>query len=249
MKSIAGVLVEPRLVKQIYYLIENFFNVMPNNILYIFCGKNHKIIHNNILKTNRNFDKINIIELDVINLDFASYSDLFKSYYIINHIKEDYILTIQTDGCLCEKSTYSINDFLKYDYIGGYAREGWWWKETHGLHNINDFQCFNGGFSLRNKNAMIKVIDTFKPKKTCSFYKGCDFCSFPEDLYFTVGMLKLNYVVGVDKFATNFCTHTSYVSNTFCVHKYKHYEKNSDCLNNFLNYSPEYRRFLCLENI
>ena len=35
---------------------------------------------------------------------------------------------------------------------------------------------------------------------------------WPEDMYFSIGMYKLNYNVALDKFATNFCTHTIFLS-------------------------------------
>jgi len=251
MVNLAGVFVEPRMVEQVYLNIENFFNVLPETPLYFFCGKNTKKYHLiNLKKYNYNETKLYIYELEVNNLNFASYSELFKSFYIINKIKEDYILTIQTDGCLCENSQLKIEDFIKYDYIGGYAFQKWWWKETgpRRLHNYNAYQCFNGGFSLRNKNAMIQVLKIFKPKVTLSFFTGCEMQHFPEDLYFVVGMLKLKYNVGLDEFATSFCTHTSYLKKTFCVHNLHQYEEKNKVLN-FLEYCPEFKNFMKLKFI
>lgn len=40
--DIAGVFIEPRMVKQIYYNIINFFKVLPNNKLYFFVVKIQK---------------------------------------------------------------------------------------------------------------------------------------------------------------------------------------------------------------
>lgn len=247
--SIAGVFVEPRNVKQIYYNIENFFKVLPNNKLYFFCGKNSKELHiKNINKMNIKDELLEIHELNTNNLNFKTYSELFKSFYILDKIQEEYIFTIQTDGCLCIDSSYNITDFLKYDYIGGYAKQKHWWKETNGLHSYDDFQCFNGGFSLRNKKAMIDVLNNFKPQETVSFYRGCPMEKFPEDLYFVVGMLKLKYNVGMDEYATNFCTHTSYYKKTFCVHKLENYVNKKE-LEEFLKYCNEYKNFIKLENI
>tara|TARA_B110000858_G_C17743599_1_gene446180 strand:- start:47 stop:802 length:756 start_codon:yes stop_codon:yes gene_type:complete len=249
MNTVAGVFVEPRMVEQIYFNIENFFKVLPDNNLYFFCGKNTKSIHiTNLKKYQYNETNLIIHELDVHDLDFTSYSALFKSFYILDKVKEDFILTIQTDGCLCEKSQFNIRDFLKYDYVGGYAFQKWWWKETQNLHDYNEFQCFNGGFSLRNKQAMIKVVKTFPPKNTLKFFAGCKMEHFPEDLYFVVGMLKLKMNVGLDEFSTRFCTHTSYIKPTFCVHKLHSYEKKENILK-FLEYCPEYKRFTNLNKI
>ena len=44
-----------------------------------------------------------------------------------------------------------------------------------------------------------------------------DITKYHEDLYFVSGMLKLKYNVGLDKFATNFCTHTHFINKTFCL--------------------------------
>ena len=47
---------------------------------------------------------------------------------------------------------------------------------------------------------------------------------YSEDLYFVYGMLKLEYKVGLNEKATQFCTHTKYFDKTFCVHKLFHYQ-------------------------
>ena len=118
--NIAGVFVEPRLLEQVYFAMINFFDILPDNKLYFFCGKGDKNIHlQNIKKYNLDKYNINIYELDTNNLNFKTYSNLFKSFFILDKVNEDYILTIQTDGCLCKNSKFKINDFLKYDYIGG----------------------------------------------------------------------------------------------------------------------------------
>lgn len=247
MKSIAGVLIEPRYIKQVYYNIENFFEILPESKLYFFCGKNLKEKHINYLtRNNKNYNNLIIIELDTNNLNFITYSSLLKSNYILNYLKEEYMLTIQTDGCLCLNSKFKLYDFLHYDYIGGYAKQKHWWKETNGLHDYSAYQCFNGGFSLRNINAMKTVLSKYPPENTVKFFKGCNFQKFPEDLYYTVGMFKLGYKVATDEFATNFCTHTSYEKNTFCVHKLYSYVK-PNILNDFLLYCEEYKNFIKLE--
>lgn len=243
--TIGGVFVEPRMLKQIYWNIENFYKNLPDLNLYFFCGKGNKEKHiENLKKYKYDKEKLIIYELDVNNLNFETYSDLFKSFYIIDKVKEDYILTIQTDGCICNNSKFNIYDFIKYDYIGGYARERWWWKETEGLHDYNDYQCFNGGFSLRNKKAMIDVINKFKPKKSCIWSEGLSFEHFGEDLYFVCGMLKLNYNVGLDKFAINFCTYTHYNNDTYCAHQYDKWKNRSEKYSKFLEYCPEFKNFI-----
>lgn len=241
--KLIGILVEPRKVKQIFYNIENFFEILPDIPLYFFCGKNLKCYFANKLLKYKN---LYISELDVSNLNPISYSDLFKSINFWKQFNAEYALTIQTDGCLCKKSKFIIEDFYKYDYIGGYAYQNWWRKEVGDLCSKNVKMCFNGGFSLRNINKCIQVINNFKPLSTNKYYKNIKFYEYAEDLYFVYGMLKLGFKVGDDELATNFCTHTKYINNTFCVHKLYHYQNN---INNFLKYCPEFKKFIKLEFI
>lgn len=249
MSSIVGILIEPRKCKQVFYLILNFFNVLNNKYrLYFFCGKGHSSYYKNNLKSTYFFDKINFHELDTQNLVASEYNNLLKTLNFWNKIKEDYALIIQTDGCLCKKSNFKLQDFIQYDYIGGYAIKNCWTKETKELDlKKNLFQCYNGGFSFRKINSIKKVLTTFPPKKYLKFDQNQDFEHYGEDLYFVIGMLKLGFTVGNDKFATNFCTHTSYINNTFCVHKLNYYNKKD--AQRFFNYCEIYKKFLKIEPI
>lgn len=247
--SLSGLFIEPRKLKQIILNIVNFQECLPGKKLYFYCGKNNKNIHIEEINNwnNNNFNKIlkdDIIinELEVNNLDYITYSNLLKKKNIWETIDSDYVITIQTDGCLCKNTPYKIEDFFKYDYIGGYAKEKWWWKETNGLHKYEDFQCFNGGFSLRNREKCLNVINRYPSNNTRYFYNGCPFQLFGEDLYFVVGMFKLGYNVAIDKYSINFCSHSSFINNSYCIHKLDYYV-NEDELNECLKYCKEFFYF------
>ena len=99
---------------------------------------------------------------------------------------------------------------------------------------------------------MISVLVNFPPLPTQPFSQGLSFKAYGEDLYFVVGLLTLNsnsnsnsniYNVGLDEYATKFCTHTHYLHDTFCVHKLDNYV-NDVQLNDFLEYCPEFNNFL-----
>lgn len=252
--KVCGVLVEPRSLNNITILIENFQKVMPARNLFFFCGSKMYNYYTDLYKDD-NF--INIIDLKVDNLNAKEHNNLWKTLSFWEHFKDfTHILTIQTDGCLCEDSKYKIEDFYKYDYVGGYTAYKWWWKETKGLHRYSDYQCFNGGFSFRKIKSMIDVINKFPPLPTEDFYEGLSFRSYGEDLYFVVGLLMLNnntnninnkinnkYIIGLDEFATKFCTHTHYLHKTFCVHKFDEYATTQD-INSFLKYCPTFYNFI-----
>jgi len=245
--TVSGILIEPRFMQNIHPLILNFKKVMPNTVLYFFCGSNSY----DFFKQMYDGDEfVKLIPLKVDNLSANQHNDFWKTTEFWNNFDSDYVLTIQTDGCLCENSSWKIYDFLHYDYIGGYTPNKWWWKETQGLHDYNDYQCFNGGFSLRKVQAMKDVLQTFPPMPTKGFSPDSPFEMYGEDLYFVVGLLKLNqqknkkiYNVALDQFATNFCTHTHYITNTFCVHKLDNYQ-NKNVVSQFLNYCPEFFSFI-----
>jgi hypothetical protein len=249
--SLSGLFIEPRKMEQIILNMYNFQKCLPNTMLYFYCGKNNKeyyeneIIEFNNLNQNKVIDicYITIIELDTNNLTFITYSNLLKKRTIWETINTDYIITIQTDGCLCENTKHKISNFFKYDYVGGYAKQKWWWKETKNLYNYNCHQCFNGGFSLRNRRKILSVINAFPSNTTKKFYHGCPMINYPEDLYFVTGLLKLKYKVGLDNFATMFCSHTSFVPGSFCIHKLDHYVKKDELIK-CLNYCDFYSNFL-----
>jgi len=249
MTIISGVFVEPRLVEQIYHNIINFFEILPNYKLYFYCGKDTKNIHEkNLLERNINTKNLIIRELNVNNLNANTYSNLFKNIDFWSDIEGQYILTIQTDGCLCKNSTYKIQDFLKYDYVGGYAHWFPYWQETIGICTKDDFQCLNGGFSLRNKQKMINVLEHFKPQDTESYSHNLPLEKYAEDMYFAIGMIKLNYNVGLDRFAANFCSHTDFIYETFCIHNFYYYSSKEKLLKCLL-YCQEYLQFINLQSI
>lgn len=74
-----------------------------------------------------------------------SYKD-YNRYMIYNlheHIKTDFVLTIQHDGYILNPAAWT-DDFLKYDYIGAV----WNWEDTW---IVEGCRVGNGGFSLRSK--------------------------------------------------------------------------------------------------
>ena len=242
LKHVCGVYIEPRDLPQIYKNIENFFDVLPDCKLYFFCGNGLKKKFLDTVK----YKNITIIELEIVNFNFQTYSNFMKSpeFWDTFDLSYTHILTIQSDGCLCKNSTHNLIDFMHYDYVGGYSHNERWWVEV--LHYTNDkyhYKCFNGGFSLRNIRACRDVIINYPSSLTEVYYRKCPHTSYAEDVYFVIGMLKLKYNVGRDKFATNFCSHTTFTNNSFCIHKLNKYIDGTE-LEKCLEYCPDFEFFL-----
>ena len=80
---------------------------------------------------------------DDLDSSYSSYN-----FFIVNrlsdHIKTDYVLTIQKDGFIINSSSWSDENF-NYDYIGAP-----WFNPV----NQNHLRVGNGGFSLRSKKLL-----------------------------------------------------------------------------------------------
>ncbi len=246
--KVCGVLIELKHKLNIGILVDNFKLVMPGRVLFFFCGKSdyeyYKMYYDgdNIIK---------IVNTGVDNFTMEEYNDFLKKLDFWNNFKDyTHILTINTRGCLCENSQYKIEDFFKYDFVGGYTPSKFWWNETQGLHNFSDYQCFNGGFSFRRIGAMKDVLLNFPPLPTNTLNENVSFRSYTEDLYFVIGLLILNssgnkkmYRIGLDELASKFCSYTHYLDKTFCVNELDNYIISQE-LDKFLKYCPLFKNFM-----
>ena len=234
--KVVGLFIEPRKLKQIYYNIDNFFDVLPDCKLYFYCGKG-LLQHYDKLK--QKYKLLIIRELNTYNLDALTYSDFMKTRSLWESLDGDFCLTIQTDGCLCKNSDYKIEEFFKYDYIGSNS-----YLKYKFLYFFQYYkkEFYNGGFSLRNISSMIKIIDKFKVEKTKK--KPINLCNYPEDLYFYTCAKKFNMIIGskYDFVSKNFCIQTDSISNNkiFCIHKYYHDNR----IDKILEYCDEFKYFL-----
>lgn len=237
--SLCVSIIEPRpWVTKINFLIKNVRQVLGDVPIHIFCGPS------SAYRINTD-DNVNLVKLNRDNFTRIEYCDLAKSNYFWNHIISEKVLFMQTDGCLCPSSKYSVEDFYHYDYIGGYAPQAWWHKELKiaGIKEQFKYQCLNGGFSLRTVSACKKSIEFFKPTKTIDYRcytSDAKVTDLFEDLFFACSMHILGYNIGKDDYSINFCTHTEYVRDTFCVHNLFNYKRD----NTFLEYCPEYKNLL-----
>ena len=86
----------------------------------------------------------------------SSYSKLLSSTRFWSAMKAEHVLIFQTDSVLCSMSPWSIEDFLRYDYIGAPWIDRWYGMDIG-----------NGGLSLRKTKTMIRITENFnfeKPK-------------------------------------------------------------------------------------
>ena len=211
---INAVLVEFRILENLEFVIKNCILKLKNKCIYtIVCGN---LNYDYMVDINNKLNNIiTIIKLvyDIINIDH--YSMILTSESFWQNLKGDHILIYQDDSCIFKDN---IEDFISFDYIGAP------WNKSQN-DNIN---CVgNGGFSLRNKNIMIKIINTIKPNdlsynsSTLNYMKSVNITFPPEDVYFSKAMLdyKIGRVANYDE-AIKFSTESIFNPNSFGGHNF-----------------------------
>jgi len=123
--------------------------------------KRHGILHTASLERN-GFPALNLV-------DSTSYSKLLSSTRFWSALKARHVLIFQTDSVLCSMSPWSIEDFLRYDYVGAPWIDRWYGMDIG-----------NGGLSLRKTKTMIRITRSFKFNETEN-----------EDIYFARGIYDL----------------------------------------------------------
>lgn len=189
-----AVIVEPRIMKELLYVIYNLHNKLPKWRIQVFCG----ILNYDYIKKSKIYNLLNkkgliyITKLNVDNLTPVLYSDLLKTKKFWNEIRGGNILIFQTDSCICNSK---INNFLKYDYVGAPWKYGWSYGGSVG----------NGGLSFRKKNKMLEIIDKCKSNKI-------------EDVYFSFGCPGVNIKKPSFNEGKQFSVESEYYHKPFAVH-------------------------------
>ena len=207
-----ALIVEPRNLEHIPLIIKQYKTVLGEEWQIVFyCGKNLKSYWEKLLDLD-----IEIRELDVCNLTFNEYSDLLKTKNLWDSLYGEFVLVFQSDSWIHYDSIYNIDYYVNKSksYIGGNMSYPW---DELNRENINPKdRNFNGGLSLRKKNDMLKIINTYPPEKTVNNSKNL--LTDAEDVYFVIGCYKLGLSVGDDEESCHFAIHTLYKSNWFGIH-------------------------------
>ena len=144
-------LIEFRNMIEIDYVIRAVLKMYPGDYeigLSIVYGNTNKDYVESLYSDYKN---IKLIHKDIDNLNRGTYSALLKMPQFYEEFKKwSHVLIYQTDALMFRK----IPDYyFKFDYIGApWIEKNHWTKYNAG----------NGGFSLRNVNACIKVCEEFR---------------------------------------------------------------------------------------
>lgn len=210
-----AVLIEFRKFPHLEFLIRNTILKLGNKdwSYTIVCGRqNHDFLLNLSKKIS---PEINVIRLEYDNLQQSSYSKLLSSCDFWNMFSGEKILIYQEDTIIFRND---IDKFMEYDYIGAP------WPKNQ---NDNILCVGNGGFSLRSKKIMLEIIskikieDTTFNSSTLEYMKNTGQTIGPEDVYFTLNMLKYNIGKISDwETASEFSSELIFNSECFAGHNY-----------------------------
>jgi len=152
-----AIIVEPRKHKALEFVLNNVCDCLSDEWkVILFHGKNNNEYANEIITRLNSIykNRISLVNLYVDNLNQQTYSHLLVNKNIIyDHIDTDMFLVFQTDSIILKENAHMINDYLNYDYVGSP-----WLICNYEPTKRCDF-IGNGGFSLRNKQKMLEIIE------------------------------------------------------------------------------------------
>lgn len=163
--DLVAVIVEPR-PDNLVETIKIYMEILPKNTHFqIYHGINNKRLLEETFENEIRDHKIFLINLYVDNLNIQSYSDLLTSIDFWKSIKSENVLIFQTDSTPCRNSSFKIEDFMEYDFIGAPVNT----TINNFLHfyflpkgyYVNYKNFMNGGLSFRKKSSMIKALQKY----------------------------------------------------------------------------------------
>ena len=175
-----AVIVELRSDKFLIEIIKHFMKYLDNTWkIQIFHGLLNKdmiisalkehILNINATDINKD-NRIILCQINKNNLTKIEYSTLLLCRQFWELCFGQHILIFQMDSCINPKSKISIDSFLHWDYIGAPWDPKRLLKSL--LNNKKTLTVGNGGFSLRNREVMIAVMDAID-RKYSNFKKEC----------------------------------------------------------------------------
>lgn len=207
-------LIEPRIMPEIPEIIREYYAHLSNWDFVFYCGKGTKEYWEKVLE-----NYVELRELDTNNFTQSEYSFFMKQKSIWEGLHGEFILTIQTDTRIANIEPYTIDYFMELNksYIGG--NMNFRWNELARENIEYAYYNFNGGLSLRKRDDMIRIIETFPPVlfDDHTIFSPA-FETDPEDVYFTIGCQKLGLPLGDDEESSHFAIHKIYKSAYFGIH-------------------------------
>jgi hypothetical protein len=206
-----------RKFEHLEFLIRNAILKFGNNWSYsVVCGLwNYEYYLNMINNAIGLSNAINIIKYPIKECSPNIYNKILCSTQFWDMIPNEKILIHQEDAFIFHGE---YHQFMEYDYIGAP------WSR---YNNDNTEGVGNGGFSLRSKSIMLKVLECISPNdiklnsSTKNYMKNKNLKLPPEDVYFSKSILDFNLgKVACRETAQKFSIETIYEENALGGHQF-----------------------------
>jgi len=215
-----GVIVETRKQASLEFVITDFIQQTGLNVQLFHGTNNRQDILTSEIRRYVDTGQVTLYELRTDKLDAPMYNALFLSKAFWEAmISRGKIFVFQTDSCICKKSEFSLNDFLRFDYIGSRRSR----KRPIGL--ILDGG--SGGLSIRDWQKSVKCLEVFPPP----LWKG------GEDGYFAFHIELLGGKVGKNRDCGKFSTQNIFSHKSYGAHKISLLSRDQKL--KFVGYCPE----------
>ena len=221
-----GVIVETRPHRALEFVVCNFIENTGKRVQLFHGINNHEYILNSQIMKFVESGKVILTQLPINNLDASLYNSLFLNVSFWDAIVgRGKIIIFQTDSLVCNNSIYTLNDFLKFDYIGAS-----WLNRLR--HNGLIVDGGVGGFSLRDYAKSKECTERFQ---SAAWLGG-------EDDFFAFHIELIGGKVGTTQECEKFCTQNVFTKKSYGAHQIKNLNKKE--LDNFLQYCPEGSKIL-----
>lgn len=189
----ALVIVEPRKLSYLEFVIKNVVYFLKDWTLYIFHSKENESFVKDITNNSKNIHYVCFTDKNITNKE---YSKLLVSLAFWELIDAENILVFQSDSFI---RRHGLEDYLDYDFIGAP------WNLCK-----SKIQSGNGGFSLRKKSIIVKILKQNLNKKI----------NLNEDIFFGKELIKINAKLPSIDISKKFAVETIYYDNPIAVHKF-----------------------------
>jgi len=166
--SLTAIIVEPRKHPALDFVLGNFLDNLDSRWkIIVFHGTENEAFVKNIISAKKT-DRITTASIGKSNFTKEEYSAYMMSAEFLYRVPTDIFLIFQTDSMICPNFKNTIEQFLKYDYVGAP------WKEIPKEYMREGSLVGNGGLSLRRKTKMLEILEN------CPISPP----NIPEDVYF-----------------------------------------------------------------
>ena len=216
-----AVIVEPRQHPFLEPVIRNVMHFLSAGWnLRVYCGTDNE----SWLKDKLVGWDVHYVNMGVKNLNADLHNKLLIRRSFWQGIDEEKVLVFQTDSFMLRSG---IEKFFDYDYIGAFTLNPYEQAPLDPHKTGMTLGMFNGGFSLRNRSAMIECTEKIGLKEIDAFRKnrGRDtlptvtlFGTVAEDIFFVTACSILGKKLPTKQAACEFSTEAVYTKTSLGLH-------------------------------